>query len=308
VKYDIQIIAAPSILGLRPSGTEKLAGRLLENGLRQSLRSTNEVITVPDLNADYSAVRDPQTNCLNASALKTFSLSLMNVVGSAIQKDLFPLVLGGDCSILLGIMPALKMQSTSGLIFMDAHADFYSPDKSPTGEVADMDLAIITGRGPELLTNINGLKPYVLDKHAIHVGQRDHFETEKYGSPDIRKTSIKNFDLGLIRREGVSSVADQIVFRMTELPGLRGFWVHFDTDVLTDEINPAVDYRLPGGLLAEEVQLLLKRILSSGRILGMSVSIYNPLLDANGGAGRSISECLVNAFTMNHSKSHSLPG
>jgi arginase len=297
VKYDIQIIAAPSILGLRPSGAEKLAARLLENGLKEKLFSTHDVIVVPDLNSQYSTTRDAQTNCLNASTLKIFSLSLREVVDSVIGKKRFPLILGGDCSILLGIMPALKMRSTYGLIFLDAHADFYSSEKSPTGEVADMELAIVTGRGPELLTNINGLKPYVHDEHTIHVGQRDQSETEKYASPDIRKTAIRNFDLDLIRNAGVSAVTDKILVQMSELSGLSGFWLHLDTDVLSDEVNPAVDYRLPGGLSAVELQLLVKRLLASGKVTGLSVTIYNPLLDKKGDAGRVITECVVNAFT-----------
>jgi arginase len=95
---------------------------------------------------------------------------------------------------------------------------------------------------------------------------------------------------------GVSSVADQILLHMNELSGLSGFWLQLDTDVLSDEDNPAVDYRLPGGLGAEELQLLVNRLLASGKIAGMSVTIYNPLLDRDGNAGRTISECLVNAF------------
>lgn len=69
------------------------------------------------------------------------------------------------------------MQHTSGnnacpgLIFLDANADFYEPEKSITGEVADMDLAIVTGRGPELLTNINDQRPYLRDENVIHIGQ-----------------------------------------------------------------------------------------------------------------------------------------
>ncbi|CAN5501775.1 hypothetical protein BH23BAC1_BH23BAC1_25200 [soil metagenome] len=63
--------------------------------------------------------------------------------------------MGGDCSIHIGIMSALKEKGNYGLIFLDTHADFYAPEQSITGEVADMDLAIVTGRGPEILNNIN---------------------------------------------------------------------------------------------------------------------------------------------------------
>jgi len=88
-------------------------------------------------------------------------------VGKAIvtiNTDRFALVLGGDCSILIGIMQVLKVIGRYGLIFLEAQADFYEPEKSVTGEVADMELAILTGRGSELLTNINNRRPYVEDE------------------------------------------------------------------------------------------------------------------------------------------------
>lgn len=67
-------------------------------------------------------------------------------------------MLGGDCSILLGNLLALRHRGRYGLFFIDGHADFYQPEASLTGEVADMDLAIASGRGPDVLTNIDGLK------------------------------------------------------------------------------------------------------------------------------------------------------
>ena len=120
-------------------------------------------------------------------------------------------MLGGDCSILIGIMSALKAIGDYGLIFMDAHADFYQPEKSITGEVADMDLAIVTGRGPEVLTNINNLQPYVEDKNVIHIGQRDWEETKKYGSQDIRDTSIKCHSLGEIEKNGMDATTMEVL-------------------------------------------------------------------------------------------------
>src|SRR5690606_11158487 len=131
--------------------------------------------------------------------------------------------------------------------------DFYQPDKSVSGEAADMDLAIVTGRGTEILTSINTEPPYVKDEHVIHVGQRDWEETRMYGSEDIRQTRIKCFSFAEIRKRNMDSITSDIL-KVVNKTQLEGFWIHFDTDVLSDEINPAVDYRLPGGLQFEEVE------------------------------------------------------
>ena len=126
----IQIISAPSTLGLQSQGVELLAQKLLENGLVEKINSPLPIIAVPTLNAQRSNQRDPVTKCLNPVMIHEFSLSLKKVITDTHH---FALVLGGDCSILLGIMPALKSKGNYGLIFIDAHADFYEPDKSTTG-------------------------------------------------------------------------------------------------------------------------------------------------------------------------------
>ena len=298
LNYDIEIISAPSILGLKPSGVEKLGESLLASGLAENLGSPHPVIHVPTLNKLYNNTRDPETNCLNAKSIRDFSLTLGKAVSDTINKKRFAVVFGGDCSILLGIMPALKPKGTYGLIFLDAHADFYEPGKSITGEVADMDLAIITGRGPELLTNINNLQPYVKDENVIHIGQRDEGETKKYRSQDIRKTTIKCFSLSDIEKKGMNAIIAEVLEHIKRLE-VEGFWIHFDTDVLSDEINPAVDYRLPKGLQFEQVEDLIKRLLLTGRMAGISVTIFNPKLDSNGRISRNITESLGRAFNLN---------
>lgn len=297
-EYLIQFISAASILGLKPTGVEHLPESLLSKGLAKNIKSRDTIIIVPTLNADYNDERDRKTNCLNAKTIKEFSLALLAVVSDTMDKNYFPFVLGGDCSILIGIMPALKAKGIYGLIFFDAHADFYEPEKSITGEVADMDLAIITGRGPGLLTNINHLKPYVKDEHVVHIGQRDWKETKKYNSRDIKETAIKCFDLATIEKIGTGTAINEILNHIHQLK-VDGLWIHFDTDVLEDKINPAVDYRLPGGFSFEQCEQFLRSFLLTGKIAGISVTIFNPRLDKKGLISKRITGSLSRAFDLN---------
>ncbi|HYE54171.1 MAG TPA: arginase family protein [Chitinophagaceae bacterium] len=281
IRKQVQLVVAPSILGLRPSGVEYLADALLAAGLRLCLNTDLAVVRVPDLNDRYSAERDAVTLCLNAGAIREFSEVLGPVVAMSIADGHFPLVLGGDCSILIGIMAALRRRSGYGLVFMDAHADFYAPHQSTTGEVADMDLAIVTGRGPDLLTDIDGGKPYVPDEKVLHIGQRDQEETRRYGSQEIRDTAIRCLDLDFIEANGTAAVISETLKFLEDAP-VYGCWLHFDTDVLADDVNPAVDYRLPGGLSLGAAREILSALLATGRIAGMSVTIFNPTKDEGG--------------------------
>jgi arginase len=93
---------------------------------------------------------------------------------------------------------------------------------------------------------------------------------------------MKAISLEEARRLGVAAAArDAVAYASGQ--GTRGFWVHFDADVLDDAIMPAVDYRLPGGLTWAEIEHVLSAALAHPTAVGMEVTIFNPRL----GAGRS---------------------
>lgn len=292
-KSDVQIVTAASILGLKPTGVERLPAVLLSQGLRETLNSHNAVIEVPTLNHLYTYERDRPTGVLNVSALRTFSVNLKNALGQIPFKKKFALVLGGDCSILIGVTAALKSIGTYGLFFLDAHADFYEPEKSITGEAADMDLAIVTGRGPDMLTNIDNAKPYLYDENVIHLGQRDMEETRKFKSQEIRSTKIKCIDHTRLQTASNLQIANEIESCVRQI-NVDGFWIHFDTDVMNDELNPAVDYRLPGGLSFEQCQTILTGLIQKYPTVGMSVTIFNPNLDTGDAVARKIVTLISN--------------
>lgn len=273
-----------------------MAKSLLGAGLKEKLSASLPVIQVPSFNNFYSSVRDSDTRCLNPGTVVEYSKILGMTVRDVVNRQQFAFVLGGDCSILIGVMSGLKQKGRYGLVAIDAHADFYQPERSRTGELADMDLAIVTGRGPRDLININGLCPYVTDEHVIHIGQRDKEEADRYGSQDIRQTAIKCFDLAIIREKGIDVIGAQVADHVRRMD-VDGVWIHFDTDVLDDQLNPAVQYRLPGGLQYEEVETIFNSLLTTGIIAGVSVSIFNPLMDTKGTIAKEITASLSRIFT-----------
>jgi arginase len=277
---------APSILGLKPTGVERLASTLLSKDLIKKLHAEHAIIEVPTLNYLYDGER-AAGSILNAEAIRDFSIMLSKIIQAEASPKKFLLVLGGDCSILIGIMLGLKAKGTFGLFFLDGHADFYDPETSITGEAADMDLGLVTGRGPDFLTNINGKGPYVKDQNVVHLGQRDAEETIRYNSPDIRKTEIIRFDASFIRKNGIEATIDSIEKKLMGL-ALDGYWIHFDTDAIEHESNPAVDYPFPGGLSVKECEILLTNLIAKYNIIGMTLTIYNPNLDAEGKVARTL--------------------
>lgn len=272
------IIEAPSVLGLFPKGVELLPDALLTAGLAKRISANHAGRVAPP---PYDPKRDKATGLLNPHGIVTYSVELADAIAPVRARGDFPVVLGGDCSILLGCVLATRRQGRAGLLFLDGHADFYQPEAEPNGEAASMDLALVTGRGPALVTNLEGLRPLVRDEDVVVLGRRDAEIAEEEGSQRIEDTDIAMTELPAFRQQGAAAAAGQALDRLGD-PALDGFWIHVDADVLDDAVMPAVDYRMPHGLHWDELSTVLQRAIGSGRALGIDITIFNPKLDETG--------------------------
>lgn len=287
------LLEAPSTLGLRSDGVERLPAALLSHGLAARLPGRRAGSVTP--NTPRSAQRDPETHTLNARAIVEYTHRLADAVGPLLEAGEFPVVLGGDCSIVLGPALALRRRGRYGLLFIDGQADFFQPEAEPYGEAASMDLAFVTGHGPGRLTEFEGKVPLVRATDAVAFGFRDADDQAEYGSQPL-PAELRAFDLPTVRRLGVAVAAEGAVAHLCR-PELDGFWIHVDADCLDDAVMPAVDFRLPGGLSPEELEVVLRRALASGRAFGLELTIYNPALDADGSAGKLLADLLVRVLT-----------
>lgn len=276
------------MLGLFPGGVEHLPRALLDAGLAGALgaRYAGRVTPPP-----YDPARDPLTGLRNPSSLRDYAYTLADATGAVLDAGDVPVVLGGDCSILLGTMLALRRRGRYGLLFIDGHADFYQPEAEPNGEAASMDLALATGRGPRDVCDLDDSGPLVRDDDVVQFAQRDADEAAEAGSQRIQDTPIRVIDLREVRDRGAVSAAEEALRRLGR-PQLDGFWIHLDCDALDDEIMPAVDYRLPGGLQWDELETVLRLAIDSGSAVGIEITIFNPTLDSDG----SVSYALVGAL------------
>jgi arginase len=293
------IIEAPSVLGLFPGGVERLPGALLGAGLADALGARRAGVVTPP---PYDPMRDSNTGLLNPTGVRDYAHRLADATGEVLDGGEVPLVLGGDCSILLGNLLALSRRGRYGLLFIDGHADFYQPEAEPNGEAASMDLALATGRGPGVVADLEGRGPLVLDEDVVVFGRRDAEEAERAGSQRIEDTAIAVVDLPMVRDRGAQGAAHDAVERLRRSE-LAGFWIHLDCDVLDDAVMPAVDYRLPGGLSWNELEKVIRVAIESGDALGLEVTIFNPSLDTDGAIARALVARLVSALNDRHLRS-----
>jgi arginase len=276
---------------LAGDGVEALPDRLLELGLAERIFARHAGrLTVPSKDRKP----DPETGILNAKAIAAWSPRLADAVEEVLDAGEFPVVLGGDCTIVLGSMLALRRRGRYGLLFIDGNADFFQPEAEPNGEGASMDLALVTGYGPAPLTNLEGRFPLVRAEDAVAFAFRDHEDQAEFGSQPL-PPQLRVHDLQDVRRMGVESAARKAVDYLTR-SDLDGFFIHLDADCLDDAIMPAVDFRMPDGLSWNELGTALQIALASGKAAGLEVTIYNPRLDEDGSAGRGLADVLAMAL------------
>lgn len=286
------IVEAPSNLGLiepapgEEPGVKWLSATLLDLGMGDSLNITSTDFIQPP---SYAMIVDPDSGIRNADAIAQYSETLSAALLKYIKGNYFLIVFGGDCSILMGIALALKKTGNYGLFFIDGHTDYMTPSQSGTKCAAGMDLALVTGNGPEKLTNISGLKSYIKESNVYCFGNREY--TDWY-EETIERSEIHYFNLKKIRQLGVDQIVQEFLY-MIDRENLDGFWIHFDVDALDDELMPCVDSRNPDGLRYNELAATLLPLILSVKAMGIDITILDPTRDT----GRKYSKTFVTEMT-----------
>jgi arginase len=294
----IAVLDAPSVLGLRPPapgrlpGSRRLPDALRGQGLVERLGAADAGRVEPP---PYHPEIEPATGVRNGTAIAGYSAALADRIGELLGQGRFPLLLGGDCSILLGSMLALRRRGRYGLVSIDGGLDFRHAGNAdpagpvgPLGSVAGEDLAVVTGRGAELLTDLEGRRPLVREGDVVALGHRNLAGLED----EVLATPMALYDVAALRRHGPAAAAEAALAGLAGR-GVEGFWIHLDSDVLDPAIMPAVDSPEPGGLAYDELVALLRVFAASELATGMQVTIFDPELDADGHLAAELADAVV---------------
>jgi arginase len=232
--------------------------------------------------------RDARSGIIAFEALVEGSLAVERAVARAIGGGDRPLVLGGDCSLLIGAIAGARQAGLRpGLLFVDGHADYWDGETSPTGEAADMELAIIHGHGPSVLASM-APRPLADPARTAILGHRPHELDEDVAAERKRvPDEVLQLDTAAIREAGTEMAAALGIERAGEHP-----WLHLDLDVLDAEALPAVSYPLAEGLDWDELEALLAPLLAPG-VCGVSVADLNSELDSDGAYAKRVTQLLT---------------
>jgi arginase len=198
-----------------------------------------------------------------------------------ISGDLFPVFLGGDHSISIGTFSGVASAANAsgagrtGILWLDAHADFNTPETSPSGNVHGMPLAVLTGRGHPDLVNIGGGTIVRAEDIAI-VGLRSLDREEREA---LARAGVNVYTMREVDAFGIASVVRSA---LNDLSHLDRIHLSFDLDVLDPEIAPGVGTPVRGGLTYREAHLVME-LVNEAAIASLDVVEINPILDAKNG-------------------------
>ena len=232
--------------------------------------------TVEDLGDIEVPVRDPGDDEKGKDYTEEIARiceAIYHAGRKAVFRDRFPLFLGGDHSIAMGTAGGVSHDVNTGLLWIDAHADFNTPDISPSGNIHGMPLAALTGEGDERLVNIGREGAKISPENVVIIGARSLDRQEKNR---LKKSGVTVFTMRDIDEQGISSVVNKALMKFVHLKRLH---MSLDMDALEPDEAPGVGTPVPGGLSYREAHLVMEIVSDTGKLTSLDLVEINPILD-----------------------------
>lgn len=259
----------------RRGGTEHSPAALRDLGLLDALGASDGGDLAVRIRGEE---RDPETGILGSPDVLATTAVVREATATTVERGKRPFLAGGCCAELPGALAGARdALGEVGLVHLDGHADLYDGMTSATGEAADMPISVVLGRGPGGWVESAGGASTAPERTAI-VGYRDREESLRYGmaQPQQVGPGLTNIPVEEVRAEGPAATGERVA---AELAETAPFWLHFDVDVLDQNVFPATDYLMPGGMSWEELDAVLAPLLASPALIGASLACYNPEKD-----------------------------
>jgi arginase len=214
-----------------------------------------------------------------------------------LEEGMTPMVLGGDHSLAAGSVSGVaefyrRKGEKIGILWIDAHSDFNTPETSPSGNVHGMPLAALLGQGPEVLGNLLGFSPKIAPENTVLIGVRDIDAAERENLSRAGITEV--YTMRDIDERGMRTVMEEALRAAGH--GTAGYHVSLDMDWIDPEDAPGVGTPVRGGATYREAHLAMEIIADHGRLLSFEIVEVNPVIDEHNRTADLAVELACTAF------------
>ena len=261
VNREAAIIEVPFHLGVEGLSVGAGPRRLLEAGADQALGRGGRPAQVEHVRLWDSTAED-------LDAVVDVNRQIARAVRLAIEQDMLPVVLAGNCNSCLGTLAGLQGEEVTGIVWLDAHGDFNTPETSVSGLLEGMSLAAATGVCHDDLRIRCGLHDPVAGRNVLMLGVRDL---------DPGEDDRLAMNQVTVRPPGALEEVGELLVALRQR--VQRVYLHLDADVLDPDESPGVNHRPPGGLPVAEAANLLRMIVETIPVAAVAVTNYNPERD-----------------------------
>ncbi len=291
------LLGVPSSAGAWRAGQEKAPSRLREQGIAERLRSGGlELRDMGDAPTARYSPDEQNPKQRNMDLVRAVALDAARRLDDAMDSDVVPLILGGGCTITLGVLAALTSRfDRLGLVYVDGDLDFNTPATTPSGTFDGMGLAHIVGMGAPELSRLGSRFPLVPQERVAVVGFNPEAGwIDPYEIDALNESAIMRFPSRQVRKDPLA-VAREAIDRMQHFAD--HFLLHFDVDAMDVAEFPASDAQHECGLSAAAAAVALGEFAKSPGCIGMVVTEYNPGLDPTGACARKLIDIVEAVLT-----------
>jgi len=287
----IRIIGVPIDLGQNKRGVDMGPAALRYAGL--AVRLTELGYTVQD----SGNIAVPMREAVSHEAGQHFLPAIRSVCQAvyaaaqlATEEGQIPLFIGGDHSLAIGSIGGCTHKDPAGLIWIDAHGDFNTPQTTLTCNIHGMTLAVLMGAGYPGLVDVGRPGPKLPAGDVVMIGIRelDPGERER-----LKESGITVYTMREIDERGMGAITREALERLEHRDRLH---VSLDMDALDPQVGPGVGTASPGGISYREAQLLMEIIADSGRCSGLDIVEINPVFDQHNRTAQLAVELTASLF------------
>lgn len=277
MKQTISLIGVPSSAGAHWPGQEKTPQYLRDVGLVDHLETAGlDVIDCGDLSLIRFQPDRLNRHQQNLTTVVDVSNHVADQIELALKNNTLPLVLGGDCTIGLGVIAGfLRQDSDLGLVYLDGHVDLNTPVTSSSGILDSMGMAHILGEpgAADELCNIGGRFPLLSQGKVVLFGYNPN-EINLHEKKFLAKSRLRQYPLPDVQGRAAQAAREAVQY----LEGrVKRFVVHFDVDVIDFTDMPVADVpQFSQGLMFSDVMACLTVFASSPKFGGLTITEFNP--------------------------------